>query len=359
MDEVNSPESQPLARRLRELREGGAWPGKYITQAELAAALGTSVPSISSWENPRHKAKPPRPKVEAYATFFATERSIAETPYRLLDHSQLTEDELARRERLLSELTGLREDSAAKPVVKDPFAESPWRFPVDQDITIVGSELPERLKHRMPLADPDDPDFMDVYKYADLDALLELHGHVRAANPTSNVHLRTPAELVTDDYTSHLILLGGVDWNFVTRDLLERAELPVRQLTRPEDNDLSSFEIGTGGEVKSFLPKVRRAGERLLLLEDAALFYRALNPFNAKRTVTICNGTFGRGTYGVVRALTDARFRDRNAAYLRTRFAGQDEFAIISRVQVINSQVVTPDWTSPLSKLHEWPVSPT
>ncbi|WP_307796150.1 helix-turn-helix transcriptional regulator [Amycolatopsis sp. 195334CR] len=358
---MNSPEGQPLARRLRELREGGAWPGKYITQAELAAALGTSVPSVSSWENPRTKAKPPRPKIDAYATFFATERSVAESPFRLLDRQQLTEDELARRERLLGELTALREDSPATagPAAKDPYAESPWRFKPGEIVTIIGSELPQRLKRKMPHADPDGSDFVDLYKYADLDALVELHGHVRAANPTSDVHLRTPAELVTDDYTSHLILLGGVDWNFVTRDLLERAELPVRQLVRPEDDDLSRFEIGTGDTVQSFLPKVRREGENLLLLEDVALFYRAVNPFNAKRTVTICNGTFGRGTYGVVRALTDARFRDRNATHLRTRFAGSKEFAIISRIHVINGLVVTPDWTSPQSKLHEWPVSTT
>ncbi|WP_236808883.1 helix-turn-helix domain-containing protein [Amycolatopsis albispora] len=358
---MNSPEGRPLARRLRELREGGAWPGKHITQAELAAALGISVPSVSSWESLRQKAKPPLKQLEAYATFFATERSVAETPYRVLGYGQLTGEERAQREKLLRELTELREDApVAKPAaLGDPYAQSPWRFTPNQDITIVGSELPERLKGKMPLADPDDPDFVDVYKYADLDALVELHGHVRAANPASDVHLRTPAELATDDYTSHLILLGGVDWNFVTQDLLERAELPVRQLTRPEDNDLSCFEIGTGAELKRFLPKVRKTGGRLLLLEDVALFYRAPNPFNAKRTVTICNGTFGRGTYGVVRALTDARFRDRNAEYLRTRFTGLDEFALISRIQVVNGLVVTPDWTLPLTKAHEWPVSST
>ncbi|UJW30568.1 helix-turn-helix transcriptional regulator [Saccharothrix sp. AJ9571] len=354
---MNPAEGQPLARRLRELREGGAWPGRHITQADLAAALGASVPSISSWEN--GQAKPPVRRLEAYATFFATERSVAETPYRRFTHAQLTDEERTHQAKLLRELKSLREDSpTAASAVTNRYEQNPWHFTPRQDITIVGSELPERLKRQMPLADPDGPDFVEMYKYADLDALLELHGHVRAANPDSEVHLRTPAELVTDDYTSHLILLGGVDWNFVTRDLLERAELPVRQLARPEDNDISSFEIGGGGRIETFKPKVRKDGNRLLLLEDVALFYRALNPFNPKRTVTICNGAFGRGTYGVVRALTDARFRDRNAAYLRSRFSGLNEFGIISRIQIVNGLVVTPDWTWAQSRLHEWPVSP-
>ncbi|HEY0448424.1 helix-turn-helix transcriptional regulator [Actinophytocola sp.] len=356
---MNSPEGLALAQRLRDLREGGGWPGRHITQAELAEALGASVPSISSWESATNQAKPPRKRLEAYATFFATERSVAETPYRMLSYTELTADERTRRGELLRELVGLRNNAPteAPTATSTPFAESPWHFTPDQDITIVGSELPERLKVKLPNADPDDPDFVDLYKYADLDALLELHGHLRAANPNSNVYVRTPAELEPDDYTSHLVLLGGVDWNFVTKDLLERVELPVRQLGRPDADDPGGFEVGEGAKAQLFAPKLRRVDGGVVLLEDVALFYRAPNPFNDKRTVTICNGMFGRGTYGLVRALTDARFRDRNGKYLRDQFAGMNEFSIISRIQIVAGRVLTPDWTKPRYKLHEWPVT--
>ena len=36
-----------------------------------------------------------------------------------------------------------------------------------------------------------------------------------------------------------------------------------------------------------------------------AHFYRSPNPFNHKRTVTVLNGMFSRGTLGAVRALTE------------------------------------------------------
>jgi hypothetical protein len=91
-----------------------------------------------------------------------------------------------------------------------------------------------------------------------------------------------------------------------------------------------------------------------ILLEDVALFARAVSPFNRKRTVTICSGMYGRGTYGAVRALTDARFRDRNAEYLDSRFAGSEAFCILTRVRVVNGATLTPDWTTGDYTLFEW-----
>lgn len=84
-------------------------------------------------------------------------------------------------------------------------------------------------------------------------------------------------ELTADGYTSHLVLLGGVDWNDVTKD--------VR----------------------------------------------------------------------VVRTLTDERFWERNTEYLMNRFAGEESFALLTRVQVVNGVVLTPDLTKEESRLYEWP----
>ncbi len=86
-----------LARRLRALRKQG-WPGKRITQEQLGEAFDVSVPLISSWERPRDPVAPPEHRLEAYATFFATSRSVERKPFRLLALSQLTEDEQVLRE---------------------------------------------------------------------------------------------------------------------------------------------------------------------------------------------------------------------------------------------------------------------
>ncbi|MGW6445752.1 helix-turn-helix domain-containing protein [Lentzea sp. NPDC055074] len=344
-----------LARRLRSLRKQG-WPGKRITQERLAQAFDVSVPLISSWERQQNPVQPPQHRLDAYATFFATVRSVERQPFRLID--DLLPDEEKRRVSLAAELTSLRDQVAAASPAESiaPATDNLWRFPPNENITIVCSELPQRLSGALPYTDPEDPDYVEAYQYSDLDSLLELHGHIRALNPGNLVEIRAGSlTLTADEYTSHLVLLGGVDWNKVTAEVLHRIDLPIRQQSRPEDSDPGGFEVVEQGVRKTFRPVLREVEGRRVLEEDVAHFYRAPNPFNRKRTVTICNGQFSRGTLGVVRALTDARFRDRNNAHLLGRFAGRDTFSIISRVLVLNKSVVTPDWTTPEILLHEWP----
>jgi len=67
---------------------------------------------------------------------------------------------------------------------------------------------------------------------------------------------------------------------------------------------------------------------------------------------------FGRGTYGAVRALTDARFRDRNAKFLLDHFGGFEGFSVLARVRITKKgETVTPDWTVAENVLHEWPTA--
>jgi hypothetical protein len=56
-----------------------------------------------------------------------------------------------------------------------------------------------------------------------------------------------------------------------------------------------------------------------------------------------------------VRALTDERFRDRNAGYLEDRFTGTDTASVLTRVRLAGGQVLTPDWTAEDTVLHAWP----
>ncbi|TCO53565.1 hypothetical protein EV192_110154 [Actinocrispum wychmicini] len=353
---------QALARRLRALRELH-WPGQGITQHQLGQALGgrkaLSAPLISSWESPTNPAVPPASRLHAYATFFATAQSVAAEPYRVLPLSTLSDDELRTRTDLLRELLQLRDAAVREPVARPMSAEPTggglWHFPDLRTITVVCALLPAELRNKFPYADPDSPDYIALYTYADLDALIELYGHLRATNPATEVRFKTAEELLPDDYTTHLVLLGGVDWNLVTRDVLRpgRVELPVRQEARDEgDPEPNGFKVLENGSVKYFTPQLDEAGQ---LIEDVAHFYRGPNPFNSKRTVTICNGMYGRGTLGAVRALTDIRFRDRNDAYISRRFATEHEFSVLSRILVVRGQVVTPDWTAPEIRLHEWP----
>ncbi|MGH3679948.1 MAG: helix-turn-helix domain-containing protein [Natronosporangium sp.] len=346
--------ARALAQRLRELREQ-EFPDAPITQRQLAQALRVSVPLISSWERVTRPVTPPEERLVAYATLFASRRAVEQTPLRLPRPADLTEAERTRREELRQELlaarsavTGHREESgsATRPVI-EPLG-GPWSFQDARPITLVCAELPEPQRRRLP--GPDDPDsaYADLYAFADLDALFELHGHIRAANPTSLVTIRTSSDLHPDDYTTHLVVLGGVDWNRATRNLLRY--MPVAQLSGGPAG--AHFDVEDGEQHRRLSAEVAEDGS---LVADVGHFFRAPNPYNARRTVTICNGLSSRGVLGAVRALTDERFRDRNAAYLEERFAGSDSYSILTRILIIDGSVVTPDWTRPDMRLHEWP----
>jgi transcriptional regulator with XRE-family HTH domain len=351
-----------MARRLRALRLE-EWPGVTVTQPQLAAALGVSPPLISAWENEDKPTLVPSSRLVAVARFFATPRSLNGKRSRLLDDRDMTAEERLRRDQLQAELMTLHDAAKLQGPAPVPAAGSsgmplggPLRFPTDQDITIVCAPLPSEMRERMPYHDPDEPDYVESWVYADPDALIELHGHVRATNPLSQVRIRRASNLRRDDLTTHLLLIGGVDWNALTRDLLDVLPVPVSQTPREDDEatDEGGFWVGEGPGRRVVNPVVDVRGDRRTLRQDVAHLFRGPNPFNRKRTVTMFNGAFGRGTYGAVRILTDARFRDRNADYLTQRFTG-DTYSILARVRIVMREVVTPDLTVEDTRLHEWP----
>jgi transcriptional regulator with XRE-family HTH domain len=355
----DSDPAQALAARLRALRVR-EW-SEPVKQPQLARALGVSVPLISSWERSTKPKPPPAERIAAYARFFATRRSLEDG--RPVLRNDLSADEEDRRQALENDLMTLRAAAVGAPIAvpipsqrdNRPPAAGPWYFDDGAPVTIVCGELPRERRADAAYSKPDSPDYVDLYRFADVDSLIELHGHIRAANPHSDVAF-TLASLVTRDHlTTHLVLLGGVDFNSVTLAVLESLGAPVRQETRLTDkpDDEGAFEVLTtpGAEHR---PVLAKDGTRRILIEDVAHFCRGQNPYNTMRTVTVCNGMFGRGVYGAVRALTDARFRDRNAAWVQSRFAKAQTYSILSRVTVVNGEVVTPDWTNSDNILHEW-----
>jgi len=377
-----------LADRLRALREHGLPGGRKITQPDLAAVLGNakplSVPLISSWESQANPRIPPMARLERYAALFGAPRGLALGQPRILSPDQMTEEEQRDVAELRKELTHLRNEAqraTAPGAMLSPQAgqteeslnTGPWRFADGNDITIVCAQWPQHMLDRMPYTDRDDPDYIDLLNYSELDALFELHGHVRAANPANRVNLRMAGALTSDDYTSHLASLGGVDWNTATINALRKLQLPVRQIADWDTPGGQYFEVEVGdGELVRHRAVLERISSNVVvpdgatgrpdgsiqqsdvLVEDVALFARAISPWNRRRTVTICNGMYGRGTYGVVRALTDARFRDRNAAYLQSRFGDSDAYCILTRVPIVDGATLTPDWTTGEYTLFEW-----
>ena len=348
---LDRDQASRLARALRELRES-AWPDTELTQAQLAAALsseGRVAPAtLSSWESATTPKTPSFARINSYARFFSTPRSMEGQPH-LIPEEDLQPEELTRFRELESRLLDLLAPDERQAAHTFQFETGP--------VNVICPQVPTKL--RGPLADERHANFNKLQQYGDADALVELYGHVRAENPRLDVFHRLTVDVVSDDLSSHVILLGGIGWNVVTRRF-QRAlsQVPMTQIVDDAVDGGDIFRIDSAddeGEQLLYPEYDESDGERELVA-DIGYIARLRNPFNINRTLTICNGIFTGGVYGSVRCLTDAAVRDENERYLAQRFP-EGEFAMLVRVPVVANEIVSPVLQNPASRLFEW--SPT
>lgn len=344
---VINPNAGSLARALRDLRES-TWPDHVPTQAQLAKALsaeGRVAPAtLSSWESNTNPRTPSAARVSAYARFFCTERSLEGEPH-LIPEDQLTSAELDRFRELEADLLKRFHPEAREVPRSFQFEAGP--------VTLICPDLPPHK--RGPLADEKDPNFTKLQLFGDLDSLIELYGHVRAENPLLDVFYRLASEVGSNDLSSHVILLGGIGWNEITRHI-QRAisHVPITQTAVNDLKEGDVFLVETSERTQAFYPEYWVLdGSPKKLTSDVGYIARLHNPFKVSRTLTICNGIFSHGVFGAVRCLTDSGVREENEKYIATRFP-DGEFAMLLRVPVVENQTLSPDLQDPNARLYEW-----
>jgi hypothetical protein len=337
-----------LAERLRDLREGAPVP---LTQTDLGNALGgvkgtVGPAAVSSWENPQSGRLVPAFRLDAYARLFCTPRSF-EGGVHLLTEGELTPDERSRLAELKQELVGLR-DTAVGPREPTSFgsARSMWHFPDGSRITLVSSRLPPG---RRPLSsDPDSLNYVRFSELADLDALIEIYGAIRAYNPTSRVVIVPAQDLRQRDVANHVVLIGGLTWETVSPLFSRIFPIPIAPQDPAERGAIVVRDPG-GGE-REF--EYQMDGNELI--EDVGFFARGENPSAPRRTLTICGGVTTRGVLGAARCFIDWEMRERNEQYLFPRFPEGSAYCIVMRVPVLNRDPLTPDLSKKENRLFEW-----
>jgi transcriptional regulator with XRE-family HTH domain len=339
-----------LAFRLRHLRTE-QWQDCKLTQSALAWALGTSPATVASWESKTNPKLPSRERLVAYAQFFATSRSLGPEP-ALVPLDSFTSGEQASYDALLGELLRLHSAARGGAAADVPIAaRRSWYFSDCGPLTLVCSRLP---KDEAPsIADPGNPNYTHLAGFGDLDALVELHGHVRAQNPGMGVFFKTAPDVKADDLSGHIVIIGGIDWNDVTRRIMDLSQLPVRQVEDPAVAEGEIFVAYADDGERKYLPQRSPLTDKLA--QDVGLIVRMRNPLNSNRSLTICNGIHSRGVLGAVRTLTDVRLRESNEQYIARNFP-EDHFGILMRVQVIEGETLTPDFNSVGTVLYQWPV---
>jgi transcriptional regulator with XRE-family HTH domain len=387
MTEVTPP-SRPLGVRLRELRVG--W---NVTQKQFSDVLGLSNALVSSWEN--GTALPPEERLNGYARFFATRRSIEQRPPALIRSEDLTSEEERVRSELIDELVRLREEalggSGSGPRETGQLGGRFWYFPDGQRVTILCTPLSEQqLGYTQKAAEagalppaiqyatnPSHPNAVRNLGNGDIDALVELVGHIRAENPTADVRWLTYDRVTSaDQLTGHLVLLGGADPDLgnlpngdasMVKEFQRALNLPVSARLSGSGSDEYDYElvvtVDADGNPTSDQEKIRSEEiyrprfvrdealpdrPRVLvrgapqLTADVSLVVRTRNPLNPSAKLIRLSGMFSRGTYAAVRAFTDAKFRARNEQWVAGAL-DPDEFWIIFQVQVFVDNTITPD----------------
>ena len=184
----------------------------------------------------------------------------------------------------------------------EPKLQHIFRFDAGP-VIVICPDAPEEV--RGSLAEEDDPNFAKLQQYGDLDALIELYGHLCRENPTLEISHKLASEVVPDDYGGHVILLGGIGWNRITRRMgAVLGQVPIEQIEVTDLPGGDVFQIEAADGVKSFYyPESEELGERSELVADVAYVARFRNTFQFDRTLTICNGIHSRGVLGAVRCL--------------------------------------------------------
>jgi transcriptional regulator with XRE-family HTH domain len=333
-----------LAERLRGLRER-----EHLTQKQLARVLGgadaLSIASISLWEKPSSGRLPPASRLEAYSRLFCTSRSFEGDRIRLLRSSELTEQERARAAELYDELIVLRERAQSTNDVAPRSAI--WHFPDPIAVSIVCSNALEPP----PYARHSHLNYSRYAKYADLDALVEVFGQVKADNPERMIRILPTDRLAQDFALNHLILIGGAASDAASL-FAQDIPLPTPEEIPDTDPVTHLFKCTVGEETREFRSEWGEQEE--ILVQDVGLIARGPHPIVPGGTVTLLSGITSRGVHGAALGFIDSHLRDTNERYLESTFGNVESFCILMNIPVQNDVALPPNLWRENTSLYEW-----
>lgn len=355
MDQPPVPQIS-LAERLRTLREREH---RRLTQEQLASVFRSRNSTVSSWEKPGPDRLPPPERLAEYARLFCTSRSFDSGNLRLLRDDELDKQELQRKAELYAELLLLREQAqsaeqgqpreAAAPTGEE--SSSIWRFPDGAAITIVCADANEQP----PYAKPDHLNYTRFARYADLDALIAVHGQIKADNPKSDVWIMPIEEFEAEDTERHVVIIGGKAADdpatslLCSKLLLPRAEKKeYKKEHKTWDSHIFRFRFDR--EDRTF----EASFDDNTLIRDVGVFARGSHPVGQDLTVTVCNGITSRGVYGAALCFIDSERNPkesqrklRNEQYVKEQLGGVSTYCIFMNITVFKGKAVPPYLSDP------------
>lgn len=205
-----------------------------------------------------------------------------------------------------------------------------WGLERGRRIDIVCSEIPP--EERPAFASPDDRNYLRYAKFADLDSLVYVRGHLTQAFPSVAVRDFSPSEYF-DTESDALVVIGGPPWNAKYREFLPQLPFFFEPHELGEDDPLVVPQL----DGLSMGPRWTQNRE---LLEDLAIFTR-LTLFQGT-SVFLLGGCLTLGVLGAAKCFLQAERGAGNVRYI-TDLVGSDDFVLVTEASRVGGITDTAD----------------
>lgn len=196
-----------------------------------------------------------------------------------------------------------------------------------RQITVVCPELPR--SYRPKYAAKTSSEFVNLARFGDLDALVEVLTLLPKLFPNAEVKYVTSEEVQRPDKQGNLIVIGGPDFNTVAEELLEEEKFPFEYCTK---DGKSSFRVAGTNLCLSLNTRKGR------VCQDYGLFARFPNPLNKRNTVVMIGGLQTFGVLGAAQAFGMNASGKRNTNKVMQHCSGTPRFAVLIPVTVSSGQ---------------------
>lgn len=220
-----------------------------------------------------------------------------------------------------------------------------WGFKDGDSVIVVCSELdnPEERQHVEPR------EFIYSLKYGDVDAYFEVMLTLLRLYPSIKLRSMSSGEAETTrlDLSSHIVVIGGPDYNALTRRILSwgitqfeyrSPYVDVKPVQCPPD-EIVIYD--------------RLHDKEYCYLDDYhdyGYFERIINPYNPDKYIILIGGCHTIGVTGAIRAFSMAESREgeipstvlRNAEMVAKHIGKAKTFAVLVDVERIGQTISTP-----------------
>ena len=212
-----------------------------------------------------------------------------------------------------------------------------WGLDKRSKIYIVCPELEEMRQF------PEPREFLYLGKYGDIDSLVVILYSLSKLYPVAEIRFFTSGEfenLPGNPLSNNLILIGGPDYNTVTRRFMRY--VPFKFIEEGDETVLyNSIKRET------YRPEFKEENGIIDEAVDYGFFVKIPNPFNEKKKLIMINGVHTIGVFGAAKAFSfydlDERDVVRDNAKTVIDAIGPDPyFAAVFRVNYINRTIPVP-----------------